>query len=212
MDVAKEIDTVDPELRAQRNEHWRRSVLNVIAPSRANVPLVVFPSLGVAGDNGGPEFPRKKGAIWLIATFFSFHVFAADADYRLIYTEMNFRVENVIKQPSYSTITNGSVVDVDIPGGRIRTPSGTIKELLLSPRRYFFQSDHKYLMLLVYDENAKFFRADERRWDVTSGIVQPDNIVEKRRSKEGTSLIDGMSVPDLLRFLPTVLSDEPESR
>jgi hypothetical protein len=158
---------------------------------------------------GAPEFPSVKGVAWIIASFVSFHVFAIDPDYRLIYTEMNFRVEQLLRKPPFLPLSNGSVIDADIPGGRIKSPSGRIFALMVSPRQYFFQPGHKYLMQVVYNEEGDFFWG-EKRWDLSSGIVKPDDPGEVYRAQHGNSLIDGMTVPDLIEYLPSVLPDEPE--
>jgi hypothetical protein len=64
-------------------------------------------------------------------------------------------------------------------------------------------------MQVVYNEEGDFFWG-EKRWDLSSGIVKPDDPGEVYRAQHGNSLIDGMTVPDLIEYLPSVLPDEPE--
>ena len=194
-----QVDTVDPPVRAQRNAYWK-------APLEAIRGLEVFPGPYLSD---APEFPTVKGAAWVIATFESFHVFTIVPDYQLIYTEMNFRVEQVVKQPTYLFLSTGSLIDTDFAGGRIRTPKGDIVSSHVSPFEHFFQPGHKYLLQVVYNAGGGFYWA-YKRWDLSSGKVKPDDPGEMYRAAHGNSSIDGMSVSDLANFLPTVLPDEPE--
>ena len=206
IDVQSQIDTVDPSVRAQRNTYWKRARETDLEGTGNGSVLNSAPGPYLTD---APEFPSVKGASWVIASFVSFHVFAIDPYYRLIYTEMNFRVDQLLKEPSYLTLSNGSVVDVDFPGGCVKAPSGKTFALVVSARQYFFQPGHKYLMQVVYNEEGGFFW-EGKRWDISSGIVKPDDPGEIYRAQHGNSLIDGMTVPDLRIHLPSLLPDESE--
>lgn len=200
VDPKSQADTVSPAIRSLRNVYWKG-------------PLEYashFDSFG--GDTHletDPEFPAVKDSAWVIGTFEGFRVYAADPDERLLYTEMNFRVEEVIKQSPSLSLASGSLVDADISGGRMELPNGEVSSFHLAPRPYFFQLSHKYLLHLSHQVPGEFFWAD-KRWDVTSGKVQPDDSLEVHRNAIGKSSIAGMSVAELMNYLPTVLPDDPK--
>jgi hypothetical protein len=154
-----------------------------------------------------PEFPAEPGATWAIATFEAFHAFAIDPDFQRIYTEMNFRVDVVLKTPSGLSLSTGSVVDVGISGGRIKSPNGEISSFLMQPAPHYYQLGHKYLVQFLYHAQGDFFSSGAR-WDVSSGTVQPDDDREIARASIGKSTIVGMSLADLVRYLPSVLPEE----
>jgi hypothetical protein len=61
----------------------------------------------------------------------------------------------------------------------------------------------------LYQPEGEFFVANER-WDLTSGKVEPYTGIALERLANKNSAIVGMSVPDLIKYLPSVLPDEPE--
>jgi hypothetical protein len=201
IDPRSQVDTVSPGLRAQRNAYWKGPL--EAARSAPNVSEGAF--MGT-----DPEFPVEPDAAWVIATFEGFHVFAIDPEYQLIYTEMNFRVEQVFKKSASLSLSGGSLIDADIIGGRIKSPTGEINSLRVGPHRYFFQVGHKYLLLLSYQPTGGFYWA-AKRWDLSSGKVEPDGPLEIERAARGKSSIAGMSIADLVNYLPSVLPDEPRT-
>lgn len=207
IDPESQIDTVDPTIRAERNAYWKPPLQQARDWAKGRY---AGPPLG-AYSADFPEFPSRKGAVWALADFESFHVIAIDPDRQLIYTEMNFRIEQVFKQPSSLLVSSGSLVDADIPGGCVKLPDGNVSSWQVWPQKYSFQLGHKYLVQFVYQMPGDFFWA-EKRWDLSSGKVQPDDPMEIYRAAHGKSSIDGMSVPDLFRYLSLqyVLPDEPE--
>jgi hypothetical protein len=201
IDPKSQADTVSPALRSQRNAFWKG-------------PLEYASHFDNFG--GGthietePEFPDGKNSAWVIATFESFHVYAVDPDDQLLYTEMNFRLEDVVKQSASLSLSAGMLVDADIPGGRVKTTKGDIVSSQITPQQYFLQLGHKYLLHLSHQESGGFFWAD-KRWDLTSGKVQPDDVLEIHRNAIGKSSIAGMSVAELLNYLPSVLPEDSKA-
>jgi hypothetical protein len=200
IDPRIQVDTVAPSVRAERNAYWKGPLQQQRDYGSAGIPLGAY-----SADE--PEFPDVKGAVWAIVTFEGFHVFAIDPDDRLIYTEMNFRIEQIFRQPADVSVSVGSLMDVDMPGGRIKMPNGEVQSWKVGPLPYFFQLSHKYLVQFVYQTPGDFFWAG-KDWDLSSGQVQPDDVLEVYRAAHGTSLIDGMPVEDLVNYLPSVLPQE----
>jgi hypothetical protein len=152
---------------------------------------------------------RDKGRTWVIATFETFHVYAVDHDYELLYTEINFRVENVLKLPEGLSLSDSALVDAGLPGGRVRMPKGEIATSRVEPKKYEFQPGNRYLLQLLYEPKGDFFIANQRL-DLTSGKVEPYTGIALERLANKNSAIVGMTVPELIRYLPSVLPDEPE--
>ena len=205
VDLGSQVDTVNPTLREERDAFWRKPLNDYrdAAKSAASVFTV--------GDYLGnqPEFSAVKGATWVIATFETFHVYAVDHDYELLYTEMNFRVENVLKLPEGLSLSDSALVDAGLSGGRVRTPKGEIATSRVEPKKYEFQPGHRYLLQLLYEPRGEFFVANQR-WDLTSGRVEPYTRIALERLANKNSAIVGLTVPELIKYLPSVLPDEPE--
>ena len=201
IDLKSQVDPVSSAVRAQRNSFWK-------------APLEYASHFDNTGGEThietDPEFPDSKDSAWVIATFESFRVYAVDPEKQLLYTEMSFRVEDVIKQSASLSLSAGSIVDSDILGGRIKSTRSEIVTFHLSPRKYYFQPGHKYLLHLSHQMPGEFYWAD-KRWDVTSGKVQPDDALEVHRNAIGKSSITGMSVPEVINYLPSVLPDDSKS-
>jgi hypothetical protein len=209
VDPQSQIDTVSKVVRAQRNAYWKEPLesayrLYTGGGSTSAVGMVS----GGSYNTTAPEFRYVAGAAWVIATFENFHVYAIDPDYHLPYTEINFRVDHVIRAPEDLHLSAGILIDLGLPGGRVKTPHGNINSLHINPHQYFFQPGHKYLLQLLPVDKQSFF-VELKRWDITSGTVQPDDPREVDRSNRGASAINGMSISDLLNYLPSALPTEP---
>ncbi|MGB8543658.1 MAG: hypothetical protein WCD49_18665 [Candidatus Acidiferrales bacterium] len=204
-DLRSQVDTVNPTLREERDAFWRKPLTEYRDMARGAASVTTI------GDFIGnqPEFSSVKGATWVIATFESFHVYAVDHDYELLYTEVNFRVENVLKLPEGLSLADGVLVDAGIPGGRVKTSKGEIVTSRVEPQRYALQPGHRYLLQLLYEPKGEFFVANQR-WDLTSGKVEPYTDAQLERLANKNSAIVGMSVPELIKYLPSVLPDEPD--
>jgi hypothetical protein len=202
-DLRSQVDTVNPTLREDRDAFWRKPLTDYRDMAKGN--------FSVSGSYLGnaPEFSSVKGATWVIATFESFHVYAVDHDYELLYTEMNFRVENVLKLPEGLSLSDGALADTGIPGGRVKTPKGDIVTSRVEPKEYEFQPGHRYLLQLLYEPKGEFFVANQN-WDLTSGKVEPYTGIALERLANKNSAIVGMTVPELIKYLPSVLPDEPD--
>jgi hypothetical protein len=203
-DLRTQVDTVNPTLREERDAFWRKPLSDYREMAKGNFGVSTGAYLGNA-----PEFSSVKGATWVIATFESFHVYAVDHDYELLYTEINFRVDNVLKLPEGLSLSDGALVDSGIPGGRVKTPKGETATSRVEPKEYEFQTGHRYLVQLLYQPKGEFFVANQR-WDLTSGKVEPYTGIALERLANKNSAIVGMTVPELIKYLPSVLPDDPD--
>ncbi len=208
--LESQVDTVNPTLREQRDAFWKVPLGTYRdekkAAEAAGGAMSTSPGAYLAD---GPEFSAVKGATWVIATFENFHVYAVGQDYELIYTEMNFRAEQIFKEPEGLSLSSAALVDAAIPGGRIESPNGKIFTSRIEPQQHGLQPGHKYLLQLLYEPQGGFFMANAS-WDISSGKVESDSPVEAYRIAHGRTSIVGMSVPDLVNYLPKALPDEPD--
>lgn len=206
VDVTLQSDTVSVDVRASRN-NYLKPLLEADREASDNPPgsiTVTMPG-PVLGDT--PELSAPPHAIWVIAKFESFHVFAADPQYRLIYTEINFRVTQVLRQPSSLSFAAGTVLDYDISGGRIKRPSGSIASFRVSPERHSYQPGGTYIIQGTYDATTEYFDL-YNWWDVSSGKVVPGTLVEVDRAAKGKSKLSGLTTAQAVEYLDSALPME----
>jgi hypothetical protein len=202
VDLAKQTDTVTPEVRAQRNAKWQG-----LQGLMLNSSNLVFSFSGDAPEL--PKDPPNEPSIWVIATFEKFHVYAVGPDEKQFYTEMNFRIKTLFREPEGMHLVPGDLVDVNLWGGMAKTHSGKIvRSLNVNPRTYDFQLGHKYLVNLFPDKDGDFVAAG--RWDLTSGTVQAQGPDEIDRAARGESKLSGMTETELIKYLQTALSTDPQ--
>ena len=208
IDLRSQSDNVAPELRAKRNAYleprleiarqWRE-------PTNLPPGLVSFWSPGAAlGDV--PELSAPAHAVWVIVRFESFHVFALDPQYRLIHTEINFRVSQILRQPSSASFVAGSLFDYDIIGGRIKKTDGSIASFSVLPEQHCYQPGGTYLMVGTYDPATEYFDMDNW-WDLSSGKVVPGTLAEIDRTAKGNSKLSGLTTAQAVQYLDSVLPD-----
>jgi hypothetical protein len=204
VDSQAQTDTVAPEVRAKRNAYWQPSLAKY-----AQLTEGLGPNQGVGvseppylGD--APEIPVTPNAVWVVAQFESFHVYPVDPQNRLLYTEINFRVSQVLRQPSSLSLAPGALLDKGIPGGRVKGPGGAVTSFKLHPERHAYQPGHTYILAGTYDSATQYFDID-KSWDVTSGKVEVVSTPDKRRASKGESKLYGLTVAEAVKYLKSVL-------
>jgi hypothetical protein len=199
VDIAKQADTVSSDVRAQRNAYWMQIPQRWALGAAAN-GLMPGPTIHV------PEVGEIKGAesVWVAATFEAFHVFAIDPGSTLIYTEENMRVIDVIESPDDVHISAGSLLDVQIAGGALRTAQGTVHISGVDPRPLAPQLGHTYLLHLLYEPHSGTMTTGQR-WELSSGALQPDDESEFRRAQEGNAVLAGKSIDEARKYIQSTL-------
>ena len=213
VDIVAQHDTVTPELRAKRNDSLE-STLEFVAKLYTPQPPKGVPASQVGvGQEGGsyladtPELSEITNSLWCTAKFVSFHVFAIDPGYRMIYTEMNFQVNQVVRQPQSASLTSSSALDAEVTGGRIKKPDGSVVTFLVSPERHWFQPGHTYLIHGSYKLDTQYISIHQA-WDVSTGVLAPVTHLERYRATKGTSKLNGLSSSQALQYLNSVLPTE----
>lgn len=207
VDLQSQIDTVSPEIRAKRNTYLKK-------PLEAAVEFwTPAPGSGGVAVGGraivGPftELPQMPNLIWAIAKFESFHVFTADAPTnRLIYTELNFRVVQVIEEPATVAISLGDLLDNEITGGRIKNADGTVSSLAVEPERHSEQPGHTYLFAVNHDATTGYIDI-QRVWDVTSGKLVPLDLISSAVAARGASKLSGHTITEAVEYLKATLCE-----
>ena len=120
-DIQSQNDEVDPGLRNARNAYWQPR-LQRLREMEGND--VMGPPEGYASDDVA-EIPNIPGSLWVIATFDHYKVISIDPGMKLLYTEVSFRVDQIIQQPQASLLAISAFFDVDYPGGTVKIPGGT---------------------------------------------------------------------------------------
>jgi len=150
-----------------------------------------------------PEFPVIKDAVWVVGTFVSHHAYLTQSR-RTIYTEINLRVDHGFPNPIVR-LRNAEILDVGHLGGAVRDRSGKVLTFALEPSPLDFQVGHSYLVLLSYQPSGEFY-LPVKRWDVTSGVVKPDEASEFKRARQGNSAIANRPLADAVRAVESELA------
>jgi hypothetical protein len=200
VDYQSQRDTVAPDIRAVRNEYWKTK----LQPYRD-----IENAHGSWAYSGGTppvvELFLTPEEAWVIVTFDHFLVVPIDPDFQLLYTEINFRINQVVYQPSSSSLTPGMSIDMDFEGGRIKKPNGDIVSWLLTPNKYYFQPGHTYLMQIEGPSHPGGVYYCQERWDVSTGIAVPDTEDLVSFALSGTSKISGKTTQEAIAYLQSVL-------
>lgn len=206
IDVASQSDTVSADVRTRRNTYLKpllEAAREAIEPTDNPRGTITMPFPGpVLGDT--TELSGPPQAVWVIARFDSFHVFAADQQYRLIYTEVNFRVTHVLRQPPSLSFAPGAVLDSEVTGGRIKKPDGKIASFRVFPEGHSYRPGGTYLLLGTYDPATQYFRL-YNWWDLSSGRVVPGTLVEIDRVAKGKSKLIGLTIAGAVQYLDSAL-------
>ncbi len=152
---------------------------------------------------GNPEFPPMKPEnLWVIAKFEGYSTFLSSTQ-RCIYTEIHYDIQHIFDESAVShtfpDVREGGQIEALIPGGTIRAPWGKTVSYKFSPEAFSPQPGHTYLLLFVSHHPNIYF--EQKRWDLTSGAVEPDSPLEKVRAKKGRSAIAGMTVSQLATYM-----------
>ena len=194
VDPAAEADAADPSLRNLRNAYWSRRL-----PS-AKWALNPGSTLGV-----GAEVPTSPGVDAVVATFTGYTIIRVpDSD--AAYTEMHFRVDDLLRPASSDPTSRGQSFDVDEPGGTYIS-DGVTHRYGLEARPYPCEPGHRYILLLVYIPRGEFFEI-QRKWDITSGIAVPGDATSIARYRSGDARVSGLSAAEAIRSVRSSMSSD----
>jgi hypothetical protein len=197
VDISKQTDTVSPDVRAKRNAYWMQYPQQMALGSSFTLPgaKVLRPEV---------DEIKSTQSIWVVARFEGVHVFALDPDSTELYTEMNMRVIDAIKSPDDFPVSAGSLLDILILGGTVKTVQGTVYDYRVEPHQFAAQPGHTYLLHLLYNPLYGTITT-QQRWEISSGALVPDDEHEVLRAQEGKSMLAGKSVDEASRYIRSAL-------
>ena len=194
-------DPVPAPVRALRDQYWDR-----FAPARE--PLSQFlKHSGVNTEEGvwyftpqTPELPALPHRAVLTGTFLGFRSVMTTSE-RMIYTDMIFRVHDLLEDKTDGKAAPGPEITISVIGGTVRTGSGEeISYLTHQPWEYFLQPKHTYLLVLPYHADGDFYSGADS-WDISDGIVRANSGRSDHFARNGSSAINGKSTAEMLRIL-----------
>ncbi len=142
VDPKTQVDSVAPDIREARNAYGQPGLqAERDFEKTGNIQTYSGPAPAYA------ELVSQRD-IWVVAKFVHSLVIPIDPDYKLLYTEMSFQIDQVVRQPSTSSLSNGMSFVVDDEGGRIKKPNGDIESWHIGPTKYYPQPEHTYLRKL----------------------------------------------------------------
>lgn len=204
-DLQTQVDPLPKNVRDERNAFWFPQ-LEQYASQEAN-GLASGASPGLYSITS-PELPQDAGTAWVTATFDKVLVIPIPSNEKLLYTEMNFTIEQIIRKPSSSNLETGSSFQEDFAGGSVKYADGSVRTWRVSPRQYSLQPSHTYLMVLVAGPSPSLYFV-RKYWDVTSGTVVASRPDEIQRASLGQSHLSGLTTSEAIKYLNSTLPPEP---
>ena len=199
VDSNTQIDEVSTSLRDQRNEYWQTHL-----PPANGHGTRGFPAMGA------PEVDPRKEVVWITGVFSSYKVFEAGTGYGT-YTEIRFRVTDLIANRTAAHLSAEQLIDVGEPGGSLRMPDGTTKTYNLRFVPYPPQPEHSYLLELNYNKSGDFFLIN-KMWDISSGYALPAGVIEAGHYIDGDAVVGGLSSAEAVaKVRATMQAASPEA-
>jgi len=200
-----QVDTTDGSSREKRNQRWQ-SQLAIYEHLKPGESVVIT---GGSTKGQPPELPQRRDATWAIVLFEDFHVYAASEDSKAVYTEMNFRIEQIFRNNAAVPSKVGDLIDVGIAGGRLTRKNGVLNTTPVTPEKKYFIPGHRYLVAFspVGDGSFQILK----RWDVSDGTVRIDDEREARRAARFGSKLDGIPLSAVSATLNRELPDQSRS-
>jgi hypothetical protein len=199
-DLLNEDDRVSSAVRVARDAY----MLPRLRMTPSSGEMIV--SYDFSKPDVSPSTKAELSMVWVVGTFTSYHVYDADGTAQFLYTEVNFHVDTVIKQPTTSSLVTGSAIDIVLYGGKKKTKDGVVHSFYLSPSKYALEPDHQYILALFVEPNGIFIV--HKRWDVTDGTVQVSSMVDEEHVRRGESQLVGLPVTDAIHFIQNALSPQ----
>jgi hypothetical protein len=212
-DLSTQQDNIAPQVRTMRNSFWKAKLNEYRIASQKG--LEIGSPIARYSDVLDPEISTIAGSIWAIAQFDHYRVIPITPDDQvsasdlMLYTEITFKVNQVIWQPKASSLKEGDNFDIDFEGGSAKTYKGEVLSQRIGSEKYFVQPEHLYLLQIVPSPEGSFYYIN-KQWDITSGKAIPDCTEEATRASHGRSKLSEMPVSDIPEYVNSVISTEVE--
>ena len=151
-----------------------------------------------------PELPPVGNRAILTGTFVGFRSVITKSE-RMIYTDITFRVHDVLEDKTGRKTAPGPEITISVEGGTITTNSGQEISYVTNPSYDSLQPGHTYLVVLIYHADGDFYY-DQQSWDISDGIVRPNSIRSQYFASHGLSTISGLTTAEMLRTVKKQLT------
>ena len=212
VELSAQVDTASGDIRLARDRYWDESIGSEGSLLDPTTATRIFPNLSTEGDfllSLHPEFPADPNLVWVIGHFDAYHSYFSASE-KSIYTEMNFKVQQVFGQAvAMSWVKSGTTIDLGSPGGTVVTPNRVVLSYALGPRRLSLVPGGTYLLQLDFHHKEQFFSV-RNQWDLSVGRAVPLTGLEEARQSSGSSILSGMAIDDILKTLRLKYNLAPE--
>ena len=214
VDLATQQDNVAPLTRAARNEYWKPKLNEYRVASQKGLDIG-SPIVRYVDDRLDPEISTNAGSIWVLAQFDHYRVIPitpdtqASASDLMLYTEIAFKINQILWQPKVRLLKEGEYFDAEFEGGSAKTLQGEVLLQRIGSEKYFVQPKHSYLLQIVPSSMGTFYYI-KKQWDITSGKAVPDCPGEVIRASHGRSRLKEMPVSDIPEYVRSSISAEVE--
>lgn len=197
-DVSGEGDRISPVVRAARNSFF----FSLLNDKPDGVGFRQYDSTRPDVSPSTEDLQR----VWVVGAFESSRVYSADNSNHFLYTEINVRVETILRRPDTSAVTVGSTIDVYLLGGPLRTADGNVHSSRLSPEKYSLEPGRRYILALAPEPAGLF--VEIKGWDVTEGVVKTSSLSDEARVRKGQSELVGLPLAGAIKHIKNALSSE----
>jgi hypothetical protein len=188
---------ISASMRAERNRFWDEASMSPVPLTQNGSGRVTGGSYDLEGDPD--EISNIFSHRVVLTATFTGHRSVLTPSERSLYTEMTLRVDEVFEDRSGSGHpTANRDITLIVYGGTVVLRDGqafSIKNPMASPE-LFIQPDHKYLLVLGYQNDGDFYEYDDS-WDITDGTARASSPRAMYFAQQGQSALDGLSVRQL---------------
>ncbi|NNN22390.1 MAG: hypothetical protein HKL80_10375 [Acidimicrobiales bacterium] len=214
VDLATQQDNVAPLTRAARNAYWKPKLNEYRVASQKGLDIG-SPIVRYLDDRLDPEISTNAGSIWVLAQCDHYRVIPITPDAQvsasdlMLYTEIIFKINQILWQPKVSLLKEGEYFDAEFEGGSAKTLQGEVLLQRIGSEKYFVQPEHSYLLQIVPSPVGNFYYIN-KQWDITSGKAVPDCLGEVMRASHGRSKLNEMPISDIPEYVSSSIAKEVE--
>jgi hypothetical protein len=198
--TSRDSPAVSPEQRARRDAFADNSFGSIepLTPDTAARTHVSGGSV-VYGKGSVPEIPPVGPESAVIVARFSSYTAVLSSTHRSVYTEIALIIQQVVHVGD-DPLRSGDVITVLHPGGTVLLPEGRVLSYLTDRESFSLQPNHTYLLVVSRKPDGHFYVVD-KAWDVSTGVVRPNDLYESIRSRKGESQLAGLPLDAAVSLL-----------
>jgi hypothetical protein len=198
--------SVSPEQRGQRDAFADKAFggAEPLTPDTAGRNHI---SEGSVVYGNVPEIPPLGPESAVIVARFNSYVPVLSDSHRSVYTEINLAVQQVVHAAG-DPLHPGDSITVLRGGGTVVYADGRVLSYLADPASFSIQPNHTYLLIVSRKSDGQFYLVD-KGWDVSTGIVTPNDLYETIRTQRGEAQLAGLPLDTAVSILTKATSSTP---